>query len=330
MQKEYEWQENQCNVSCAPPTNTWKGAFEMKATGKILIAAVLSIFMVTLAVESEARRGNYRGPGNLSRSGHFKSGHKRSFHRGHYKRSPKPRYRHGYYGYGAKHRYGSKRHHYRSKHYRPKGSYRHGFYGRYGYGKYGYHRYPYGHRYYYRPYPASLYYYNAYQDDYRDSSDDAGSDGSIDYQEDYARGWNLLREDRPAEALQAFGHYAQANPSEGMPKVGYALALAELGRLDKGIRAMRRALQENPEALPYMAIDEKLRPKVERTAARYEQAEQFSGNDPGGSFMLAALYYLLDDMDTAQKAMERNIDSYDTSTSAKNLKRLIEEETQVP
>ena len=315
----------------------------MKPTGKIFVAAVLSFFVLAVAVPSEARRGYAGNRGYSSRLGHYKAGHNHRYRHGHYKAGRNHRYRHGhyksvrknhyrrgYYGYGAKHRYGYNRHHYRSKHYRPKSYYRHGFYGRYGYGKYGYYRYPYGHRYYYRPYPANLYYYNAYQDDYRDSSDEAGSDGSIDYQEDYARGWNLLREDRPAEALQAFGHYAQANPTEGTPKVGYALALAELGRLDNGIRAMRRALQENPEALPYVAIDGKLRPKLERVKGRYEQSEQFFGNDPGGSFMLAALYYLLDDMDAAQKAMERNIDSYDTSTSAINLKRLIEEKTQVP
>lgn len=302
----------------------------MKSTGKILIAAFLSFFVIAVAVPSEARRGHAGNRGYSSRHGHYKAGRNQRYRHGHHKSVRENNYRRGSYGQGAKHRYGSKRHHYRSKHYRPKGSYRHGFYGRYGYGKYGYYRYSYGHRYYYRPYPVGLYYYNGYPDDYRDSSDDAGSDGSVDYQEDYARGWNLLREDRPAEALQAFGHYAQANPSEGMPKVGYALALAELGRLDRGIRSMRRALEENPEALPYVAIDGKLRLKVERAKGRYEQSSQFSGRDPGGSFMLAALYYLLDDMDAAQKAMERNIDSYDTSTSAKNLKRLIEEETQVP
>jgi hypothetical protein len=328
----------------------------MKSRGKIFIAAVLSFFVIAVAVPSEARRGHAGNRGYSSRHGHYKAGGTHRSRHGHYKTGRTHRYRHGryksgrthryryghyksvrknhyrrgYYGHGAKHRYGYNRHHYRSKHYRPKGYYRHGFYGRYGYGKYGYYRYPFGHRYYYRPYPANLYYYNTYQDDYRDSSDETGSDGSIDYQGDYELGWNLLREDRPAEAVQAFGHYAQANPSEGMPKVGYALALADLGRLDKGIRAMRRALQENPEALAYVAIDGKLRWKVERAKGRYEQSDQFSGNDPGGSFMLAALHYLLDDMDAAQKAMERNIDSYDTSTSAKNLKRLIEEETQVP
>ena len=302
----------------------------MKSTSKVFIVFILSFFVIASAQPAEARRSSNSGTGYLSRPGNFKSGYKRNFQGGRHNRRAKHRYRHGYYGSGAKHRYGYNRHHYRVKHYRPRHYYRHSLYGRYRYGKYGYYRYPYGPRYYYRSYPASIYYYSGRQDDYRDSADDTGSSGSIDSQEDYARGWNLLREDRPAEALQAFGHYAQANPSEGMPKVGYALALADLGRLDKGIRAMRRALQESPEALPYVPIGEKLCPKVERTPVRYEQVDQFFENDTGGSFMLAALYYLLDDMDKAQKAMARNTDSYDTSTSAKNLKRLIDEETQVP
>ena len=151
----------------------------MKATGKILIAAVLSIFMITLAAESEARRGNYRGRGHLSRPGHFKSGHKRNFHRGHYKRSPKHRYRHGYYGHGVKHRYGYGRHHYRDKHHGHKHYYRrghrkglgiylghrsysyYGYYGHYGlyrYGKYHPFRYPYGYGYHYKGYKTNRYY----------------------------------------------------------------------------------------------------------------------------------------------------------------------------
>ena len=301
----------------------------MKLAGKIFIAAVLAFFVTAIAVPAEARRGYAGKRGYSSRHGHYTVGKNHRYRHGHSKSVGKNHYRRGYYRQGAKHRHGYNRHHYRSKHYRPKRSYRYGFSAHYGYGTYGYYRYPYIHGYYYRFYPASIYYNNRYQDGYRDSSDVTGLDGSADYQEDYARGWNLLREDRPAEALQAFGHYAQANPSQGLPKVGYALALAELGRLDKGIRAMRQALQENPEALPYVPIDEKLRPKVIRTKGRYEQSDRFFDNDPGGSFMLAVLYYLLGDMDAAQKAMERNMDSYDTSTSAANFQRLIEEETQV-
>ena len=149
----------------------------MKTTGRIFIAAVLSTFIVTLAVESEARRGNYRGRGHLSRPGHFKSGHKRSFPHGHYKRSSKHRYRYGYSGHGVKHRYGYKRSFYRQKHYRPRlffgHRHKHGFslklghglYGHYGY--YGYHpfRYPYGKNYYFKRYKTRRY-YNGYFDDY--------------------------------------------------------------------------------------------------------------------------------------------------------------------
>jgi hypothetical protein len=142
----------------------------MKATGKILIAAVLSIFMVTLATESEARRGTYRGRGHLSRPGHFKSGHKRSFERGHYTRSPKHHYRNGYYGYGVKHRYGYKRSLYDHRHYRPRLYYGHGYrngftlhlghglYGRYGYGKYHPFRYPDWRGYFYNGYKRNRYF----------------------------------------------------------------------------------------------------------------------------------------------------------------------------
>jgi hypothetical protein len=45
--------------------------------------------------------------------------------------------------------------------------------------------------------------------------------------------------------------------------------------------------------------------------------------------MLAVLYYLLNDMEAARDAMERNMNSHDTSTSAENLKRVIQEQTEV-
>ena len=163
----------------------------MKATGRIFIAAVLSIFIVTLAVESEAGRGNYRGRGHLSRPGHFKSGHQRSlhgghernFHHGHYKRSAKHRYPYGYYkssykryyGYGAKYGYGHKRSLYGHQHYRPRlyfrHGYRHGFSlqlgqgldGGYGYGKYHPFRYPH-----WRSYFDSGYQSNRYFAEYSD------------------------------------------------------------------------------------------------------------------------------------------------------------------
>ena len=146
----------------------------MKTTGKILIAGVLSIFIITLATESEAGRGNYRGRGGLSRSGYFKSSHDRSFHRGQYKYSHKNYYRSGYYrtsykkyyGYGAKHRYGYKLSLYGNKYYKPILHYRHGINlhlghgldGRYGYGKYHPFRYPHWRSHFHKSCKTNLYF----------------------------------------------------------------------------------------------------------------------------------------------------------------------------
>ena len=155
----------------------------MKATGRILIAAVLSIFIVTLAAESEARRGNYRGRGHLSRPSRFESSHKRNFYRGNYTYDHKNRYRSGhhksnykhsygyrYYGYGAEVRYGYKGSLYSQKHYWPRLYYGHGYrhalslhlgdgvYGRYRYGKCRPFHYPHWRSYFHKSFKNTRYF----------------------------------------------------------------------------------------------------------------------------------------------------------------------------
>lgn len=286
----------------------------MKATGKIFFAAVFALFMTGLAwtLPSEADRGgHYRG---IYRSGH-KNYHKR-----------------GIKGYGHRRQlqYGTHRYRHRYRH-KPRYSHR-GRLGRYQYRLgihlgHGYHTfyrspYPYGYGYFYNLYPYRWYdpipYY--YPGSYGQESHSTG--GGYD---DLDEGWNLLRRGRAAEAADTFGRLAQASPTAGMPKVGYALAAAELGRLDKGIWAMRRALRQDPESLQYVTIDHQLQPKVEAMIKRYQQSDRYDDSSDG-AFMVAALLYLLGEMDAAQEAMERDSNSYDTYTSAKNLKRLIEQE----
>jgi hypothetical protein len=200
----------------------------------------------------------------------------------------------------------------------------------YGYWPHSYSRYynyrPYG--YYYNGYNSSSYSDDAYPDRSGEYSYDTTARQGKDLEDPYAQGWEFLREDRPAEALEAFSTFVQAYPAEGIPRVGHALASAELGRLDKGIRSMRGALRVDPEALHYLTVDAELQLKVEQLADRYERSPRLSGRNRGGSFMLAALYYLMDDMDAAQEAIERNTATYDTSASAKNLKWPIEGGTQ--
>ncbi len=285
--------------------------------------------MLALSSPSEAWRGHYKGYGYTYRGyGHkhrhgYKGGHKHHSRYGH--RGHKHHIRHSPYRHGRKHHV---RHRHRHRGigiyagYGLHGYYRYRPYGYYRYRPYGYYRYPYRKGYYHKSYKASRYYGHAYADGYGGSSKYTTIDQGNDLD---SYGWNLLRENRPTEALQAFGQLAQANPSKGTPKVGYALASAELGRLDKGIWAMRRALRIDPKALHYVNLDEELRLMVEKLAERYEQSRQFSERDSGRSFMLAAMYYLLGDLDAGQEAIQY---SYNTSTSAENLKRLIQEETQ--
>jgi hypothetical protein len=284
---------------------------KMKTITKILIVALLSLFLIAVAVDSKAGRGRHYGGEHYSRHGHFKyghggySGHKHHRYKKYYsprkhyfKHRHRPYYRHGH-GYGI--------------------LYGRGLYGYYGYGKYRYYGYPYEYRYYQRSHRSGGYHNGEYQ----------GGQHRLDYDEEFAQGWNLLKRDRPGDALEIFARLALASTVKGGAKVGYSLASAELGKLDKGIWAMRRALRMDPVALHYVAIDDGLRSKVEQVAERYEWSNLDSENDPGGSFMLAAVYYLLEDMEAARDALERNMNSNDTSTSAENLKRLIQQQTEV-
>lgn len=301
----------------------------MKTTGKIFLATVIALFITGLAWTSPSeayRGGHYRG----NYRSNYRGGHKTYYKRGIKGDGPRrqlqygkhhsgpryrPQHRYSHRGYLGGHRYSS-------------GIYLgHGYHNYYRYPylyRYGYpYRYPYRYGYFYKPYPyrwydtIPYYYPGSYGPEFYSSGD--GYD-------DHDEGWNLLRRGKPAEAADAFGRLAQASPTEGKPKVGYALAAAELGRLDKGIWAMRRALRQDPESLQYVIIDHQLQLKVEALIKRYQQSDRYDDSSDG-AFMVAVLHYLLGDMDAAQESMARDSNSHDTHTSAENLRRLIEQES---
>ncbi len=87
---------------------------------------------------------------------------------------------------------------------------------------------------------------------------------------------------------------------------------------------MRRALRTDPKSLHYLTVDEALQPYILDVVDRYE--ERFNGSDrnPDNAFMIAALRYLLDDTDAARSAIDQAIDNGDDSTSAANLRGLLE------
>ena len=98
--------------------------------------------------------------------------------------------------------------------------------------------------------------------------------------------WDLLAAGRYADAQLAFGYQASGDAGNSVPKVGYALASALSGDLNKGVWAMRRALQSNPDALEYVTVSQQLRPRIEHLVHGYARHAD-------ARFMISALHQLL-------------------------------------
>jgi hypothetical protein len=145
-----------------------------------------------------------------------------------------------------------------------------------------------------------------------------------DHGDRLAFGWDLLRQDLSGRALRVFGDVAEAYPLNGEPKVGYAIAAAETGRLSKGVWAMRRALQYDPDALDYVSLDYVLRVIVKDLIGRYKYWNDYGVREIDSYFMVAAFHYLLGEWDASEKAMDRVRYLKDYSVSAKNLRHLIQ------
>jgi hypothetical protein len=219
----------------------------------------------------------------------------------------------GYHGYG--HSYG---HGYSHSYY---GLHNYYGYGHHGYGHLGHGSYGYGNHYsgfgYATPYSA----YNDYSSSssYRNRTYDRSSSGN---------GWTLLGNNQASAALTDFGRQAQASPSKGDPKVGYALASADLGRLDKGVWAMRRALRTDPNALHYVSLNPPLDAKVGQIIRQYEKKLAYSSRDGDAAFMLASLHYLRRNIEAARTNINQAMLARHVSTSTRNLKDLIDQEKQ--
>ena len=87
---------------------------------------------------------------------------------------------------------------------------------------------------------------------------------------------------------------------------------------------MRRALRTDPKSLHYLTVDEALQQYILEVVDRYEERFNGSGRNPDNAFMISALHYLLDDTDAARSAIGQAIDNGDDSTSAANLRDLLE------
>ena len=173
-------------------------------------------------------------------------------------------------------------------------------------------------------------YYDSYSNRYKDDSysnqgytisEDADLLSDADYS-DIRLGWLLLARGEAQRALKTFSVQTRKDPNNSILKVGYALASAETGDLHKGVSAMRGALRSDPGSLHNLKLDEDLQGIVKNLIHRYEDdREDTNLATAATNFMIASLYYLLGDAESAGLVLP----AQDTDSSTRNLDRLIQQ-----
>ncbi len=134
------------------------------------------------------------------------------------------------------------------------------------------------------------------------------------------QGWEELANGSYSAARSIFAADVQRHPERGTPKVGYALAAAAGGDLERGSWAMRRAFRIDPSSIKYAEVDDRLRSQIGLLLDRFLARR---GENRDAAFMVAALYYLLGDADSARGAMDWAVQHGDSSLSLQNLGKLI-------
>ena len=207
------------------------------------------------------------------------------------------------------------------------------YYGHYGYHKYGGHSY-YPYKYYrrhrygysyrrYQKYPKS-YFYSVPVYTQLNTKSIGNQYSTAQIVGTNSPAWPYLINGQYNEALNTFAEEAQSHPNSGVPKVGYALAIAFSGNLDRGIWAMRRAFRIDPDSLHYLELDEKGHLLIDNLIGQYSTQE----NDPDldHAFMVSALYYLKHDYAAAKISIASAQQYGDKSSSFINLQRLIDQQ----
>jgi len=136
------------------------------------------------------------------------------------------------------------------------------------------------------------------------------------------RGWSLLAEGHDESALTYFATAAQSHPRNSIPKVGYALSAAGSGNLSRGIWAMRRAARIDPEGMRYLQLSDAHAGRVRHLLGQYQSRIEDS-HYADDAFMVAALKYLLGELNGANAALTLATQYGDTSASTRNLAHLI-------
>ena len=113
-------------------------------------------------------------------------------------------------------------------------------------------------------------------------------------------GWELLAKGDNVEAARTFIDEIGKDEMAGAPKLGYALAMAAGGDLEKGTWAIRRAFDVDPEGTSDVVISGKLRSVVESVTEKYVADAETNGIGKDNSYSLATLFMLQGDIEAAE------------------------------
>lgn len=135
--------------------------------------------------------------------------------------------------------------------------------------------------------------------------------------------WKLLAEGQIQSAQQLFAQQAERFPSNGVSKLGYALAAALSGNFERAEWAMRRAFRTDPASLESVRMDPVLKDRLVTIASYYEDNLALKTSNPNTPFMLAALKFVNRDHQPASDYIELAIASGDLEVSTFNLKKQL-------
>lgn len=137
------------------------------------------------------------------------------------------------------------------------------------------------------------------------------------------KAWELLAAGEAREARRLFDRQMQQYPSDGLPRVGYALAAALLERHDEAQQSMREALRHDPDSLNELPDPVIESAHVQSLLSVYEARAAADARDIDAMLMLSAMRYVLGDPALAYFAVDTAIERGDSDISARNLKGLI-------
>jgi hypothetical protein len=131
-------------------------------------------------------------------------------------------------------------------------------------------------------------------------------------------GWDWLAKGNANYALDIFAVQSQQSLNSGIPKVGFAIAAATNGDMDRATRAMRKAIRIDAAALDKININN-IKPDLEALSESYKLMLNGNKNNTDNAFMVAALSYLQKDYAIANDIISEN----DQRQSTINLRELI-------